>query len=146
MRLSEILPANNFEINVKDPVGEIEINALNVLWCFYWDHVTLWDKGKLGFWIKNSVQSIMDLVFGKWLKDLGRLVVICSRVGQDIKKLNSRYRKFIQVVKILLTTDECTPNISPSTSTSKPLLILVKVSTNSSSVLVPLYDSLKKMQ
>lgn len=74
----------------------------------------------------------MDLVFGKCLKDLGRLVVICYRVGQDIKKLNSRYRKFMQVVKILLTTDECTPNISPSTSTSKPLLILVKVSTNSS--------------
>lgn len=73
----------------------------------------------------------MDLVFGKCLKHLGRLVVICSRVGQDIKKFNSRYKKF-QVVKILLTTDECTPNISPSTSTSKPLLILVKVSTNSS--------------
>lgn len=74
----------------------------------------------------------MNLVFGKCLKHLGRLVVICSRVGQDIKKFNSRYRKFIQVVKILLTTDECTPIISPSTSTSKPFLILVKVSTNSS--------------
>lgn len=132
MRLSEILHVNNFEINVKDHVGEIEINAFNVLWCLYWDHVTLWDEGKLGFWIKNYVQSITDLVFGKCLKHLGRLVVICSRVGQDIKKFNSRYRKFIQVVKILLTTDECTPNISPSTSTSKPLLILVKVSTNSS--------------
>lgn len=132
MRLSEILPVNNFEINVTDPVGEIEINVLNISWCFYWDHATLWDEGRLGFWIKNSVQSIMDLVFGKCIKHLGRLVVICPRVGQDIKKFNSMYRKFIQVVKILLTTDECTPNISPSTSTSKSLLILVKVSTNSS--------------
>lgn len=91
----------------------------------------------------------MDIVIGKCLKHLGRLVVICSRVGQDIKTFNSRYRKFVQVVKILLTT-EYTPNISPSTSTSKPFLILVKVSTNFSLMesfrFGPTLRYLKKMQ
>lgn len=68
---------------------------------------------------KNSVQSIMDLVLGKCLKYLVRLVVICSRVGQEIKKINSRQMNALRIYHY-------------STSTSKPLLIFGKVSTNSS--------------
>ena len=75
---------------------------------------------------------MIDLVLLKCLNAFGKLAVTCSLVGHEIKNFNSRYKKLIHVVKILLMLEGCTPTKSPNTSTSSPRLRRTKVMTNSS--------------
>lgn len=91
-----------------------------------------WEEDRLSFCTRNSVQSIIDLVFGKCLNALGRFAGICSFDDHAIRNFNSAYKKCIQVVNILLMSVECTPNKSLITSTSKPRLSLTSVIINSS--------------
>ena len=130
--LSEADPVQSLDRKENEPDGVIDTSSFTVLWCLYELQVTRWLEGKLGLWIKNSVQSITALVLEKHLKTFGNLWRTCSLDGQWTKNLSSWYRKHIHVMVIRLTLELETENMSDNTSTSSPLLTLASVIMNSS--------------
>lgn len=65
MYVSDTFPPYSFETYVMAPDGEKHTRALKVLCCLYELNVCDWAVRFLGFFMKNSVQSVMLVTFGK---------------------------------------------------------------------------------
>lgn len=78
---SLVLPDHGFEMKVKAP----PTNNLSVLWCLQSLHVAFFAHGKVGFYTKKFVASILTLLSRYFLNDFGNCRFTSSRASQRIK-------------------------------------------------------------
>ena len=91
----------------------------------------------LGVSVKHSKQSIMHLTLGySFLKQDGRVLLTCCRLGHTIKTDSSFDKSLIQVTKMLLTVVADTWNLNPQSTVKRASLSLIRVNKISYSSLI----------